>query len=296
MHQQIKTKNVILASGEEIYYRVSGHGPVLVLLHGNMTSSFHLETYIKSISKEVRVIAPDMRGFGLSSYKQPISSLRELSEDIAELLIQLNVKQYAIAGWSTGGGVAIQHCIDHSDKVSKLVLISSVGVNGYPVKSNGGQGEYLNSKQAILDEPMFTPIFTAFKNKDKAFVRGLWDMVVYNHKKPQPELYELLIDDVLTQVNLVDIYFALSNFNLTDDFNGVIPGNRLIHNFKKPSLILHGEDDLVIPVDTALYNYRAFEKNCEFVLLKTYPDSGHSLFIDQIEDISHQVLTFIKNN
>lgn len=294
MCQQIKTEKVILANGEEIYYRDSGQGPVLVLLHGNMTSSFHLESFIKSISEGVRVIAPDMRGFGLSSYKQPISSLNELSEDIADLLNQLDVQQYAIAGWSTGGGVAIQHCIDHSDKVSQLVLVSSTGVTGYPVKSNGGQGEYLKSKQAILDDPMFAPIFTAFENKDKAFIRGLWDMVVYNHKKPAEEYYELLIDDVLTQVNLADIYFALSNFNLSDDFNGVIQGNGLIHKFKTPSLILHGEDDLVIPLDTAQHTYRELKRCGEIVSMKTYPNSGHSLFIDQIEDISHQVLTFIK--
>ncbi|RTR39879.1 alpha/beta hydrolase [Shewanella canadensis] len=294
MCQQIKTEKVILANGEQIYYRECGKGPVLVLLHGNMTSSFHLEEFIKSISSGVRVIAPDMRGFGLSSYKQPISSLNELSDDIADLLNQLNVEHYAIAGWSTGGGVAMQHCIDHREKVSQLVLMSSIGVSGYPIKSNGGQGDYLKSKQAILNDPMFAPVFTAFENKDKAFVRGLWDMVVYNHKKPAAETYELLLDDVLTQVNLADIYFSLSVFNLSDDFNGVSQGNSLIHQFKTPTLILHGDEDLVIPVDTALNTYRELKECGELVSLKTYPSSGHSLFIDQIEDISHQVLTFIK--
>lgn len=294
MCQQIKTEKVILANGEQIYYRESGKGPVLVLLHGNMTSSFHLEEFIKSISSGVRVIAPDMRGFGLSSYKQPISSLNELSDDVADLLNQLNVEHYAIAGWSTGGGVAIQHCIDHREKVSQLVLMSSIGISGYPIKSNGGQGDYLKSKQAILDDPMFAPIFSAFENNDKAFVRGLWDMVVYNHNKPAAETYELLIDDVLTQVNLADIYFSLSVFNLSDDSNGVIHGNSQVHKFKTPTLILHGDDDLVIPVGTALNTYRELKECGELVSLKTYPNSGHSLFIDQIQDISHQVLTFIK--
>ncbi|MEC4726028.1 alpha/beta hydrolase [Shewanella sp. D64] len=294
MCQQINTEKVILTNGEQIYYRECGTGPVLVILHGNMTSSFHLEEFMKSISSKLRVIAPDMRGFGLSSYKNPISSLNDLSDDIANLLKQLNIESYAIAGWSTGGGVAIQHCINHSEKISQLVLISSIGMDGYPIKANGGQGDYLKSKQAILDDPMFAPIFTAFKNKDKDFVRGLWDMVVYNHNKPTAQDYELLIDDVLTQVNLADIYFSLSIFNLTHDFNGVINGTGQIHQFKTPTLILHGEDDLIISIDTALHTHKMITDLEIPITIKTYPNSGHSLFIDQLDDISHQVLTFIK--
>ncbi|ABZ77297.1 alpha/beta hydrolase fold [Shewanella halifaxensis HAW-EB4] len=294
MCQQINTEKVILANGEQIYYRECGKGPVLVLLHGNMTSSFHLEEFMKSVSSELRVIAPDMRGFGQSSYNHPVSNLNDLSEDIADLLSQLNIESYAIAGWSTGGGVAIDHCINHHEKVNQLVLISSIGMNGYPIKSNGGQGDYLKSKQAILDEPMFAPVFSAFKNKDKHFVQGLWNMVVYNHKKPTPQNYDLLIDDVLTQVNLADIYYSLSVFNLMDEFNGVANGTGQIHQFKTPTLILHGEDDLVIAVDTARHTHKMITEQEVFTTIKIYPNSGHSLFIDQLDDISHQVLTFIK--
>lgn len=294
MCPQINTEKVILSNGEQLYYRECGNGPVLVLLHGNMTSSFHLEGFMKSVSSELRVIAPDMRGFGQSSYNHPISSLNDLSEDIADLLSQLNIESYAIAGWSTGGGVAIDHCINHHEKVSQLVLISSIGMNGYPIKSNASQDDYLTSKQEILDEPMFAPIFSAYKNNDKDFVRGLWNMVVYNHKKPTPHDYDLLIDDVLTQVNLADIYYSLSIFNLTDDFNGVVNGTSQIHQFNTPTLILHGEDDLVIAVENARKTHKMITEQGAFATIKTYPNSGHSLFIDQLDDISHQVLTFIK--
>ncbi len=294
MKQQIKTNKVMLSNGEEIHYREAGTGPVLVLLHGNMTSSFHLEDFIRSVSHQVRVIAPDLRGFGLSSYKRPLTSLKNLSDDIADLLEQLKIDQYAIAGWSTGGGVALQHSIEHSEKVSKLILISSVGISGYPIQSNGGLGGVIKSKQVLLADPVLTPIFSAFENKDKGVVRGLWDMVVYNHGQPAPEAYEELIDDVLTQVNLADIYFALSTFNLSDESNGVVDGNGLINQLKTPTLILHGEDDLVIPVATAYQSEQRLIQCGIPVSLISYPDSGHSLFNDQLDAISHQVVTFIQ--
>ena len=294
MGQQINFKNVLLSNGESIHYRDSGKGPVLVLLHGNMTSSYHLQQFILSLPDDIRVIAPDMRGFGQSSYNQPINSLTELSTDINELLTQLGINHYALAGWSMGGGVAIQHAVDYKDKVTQLILISSVGITGYPLKANAGQGDFLTSKQAIANDPMTSSVINAFTNKDKAFIQGLWDMAVYNHSKPTEAEYPHLIDDILTQVNINDIYYALSYFNVSSESNGLIQGNNLINYLTTPTLIIHGEDDLVIPVAAANHTYEVLTSLNKSVSIHKYPLSGHSLFIDKPEQLKQQILNFIK--
>lgn len=294
MDKKINIKKVILNNGESIQYRDCGQGQVFVLLHGNMTSSYHLEQFIQSLPHDIRVIAPDMRGFGQSSYRRPINSLIELSNDINELLNQLDIHQYSLAGWSMGGGVAMQHTIDYKRKVTHLILISSVGVTGYPLKANAGQGDFLTTKKSINDDPLLATIITALNTKDHAFIKELWDTAVYNHKKPQENEYNNLINDVLNQVNITDIYYALSYFNITNESNGIIQGNNIINNLQAPTLILHGEDDLVIPITAANYTYELLTRLNKSVFIHQYPQSGHSLFIDQSEQLKQQILTFIK--
>lgn len=292
MGKTVISKQLELSNKESINYLDSGNGDVLVLLHGNMTSSYHLLNFIKTLPDNIRVIAPDLRGFGQSSYKKAINSLADFSNDIHDLLNKIGVEKYAIAGWSMGGSVAMQHAIDYSDKVSRLILISSVAANGYPLRQ-GGQGDYLATKQEMLDDVILAPVTAAFTNKDKDFIRTLWDMSVYNHNKPNENDYLKLIDDILTQVNIVDVYYALTHFNITDTHNGVSEGTKAINQIKAPVLILHGEDDLVVPVTTAEQNKELLQNTASSVQFSAYSKCGHSLFIDDPDTLRNQIVEFI---
>jgi pimeloyl-ACP methyl ester carboxylesterase len=289
---------VTLANGESVYYREQGSGQVLIFLHGNMTSSYHLEHFMQSLPAGIRVIAPDMRGFGQSSYHQPISSLTELSDDLSLFVNSLNIDTYSVAGWSTGGGVALQHSIDYPEQVNHLILVSSIGVTGYPLLQTFPTGEqsdqYLSSKAEIKQDPMLLPIFTAFQQQDRAFIRQLWDYAIYTFKKPAADDYELLIDDILSQVNLADIYYALSHFNLTTEHNGVQQGADSLAGVKAPVLLLHGAEDKVIPLTVAEQSHQALSEVNSAVQLQVYPQSGHSLFIDEPMQLAEQIVNFIK--
>ncbi len=292
MGKTVINKQVELSNNESINYLDSGSGDVLVLLHGNMTSSYHVSDFIKALPDDIRVIAPDLRGFGQSTYHTAINSLADFSNDIHELLSKLGVEKYAIAGWSMGGGVAMQHTIDYPGQVSKLILISSVAANGYPLKQ-GGQGEYLTTKQELLDDPVLAPVTAAFTNKDRDFIRTLWDMSVYNHKKPTEEAYPKLIDDILTQVNIADVYYALTHFNITDAHNGAAEGTGEINKINVPVLILHGENDLVVPLATAEQNNALLQSGNSSVDFFTHLECGHSLFIDDADTLRNKILNFI---
>jgi pimeloyl-ACP methyl ester carboxylesterase len=107
---------------------------LLVLIHGNTSSSlFYLGT-IEDLSKDFHVIAPDLRGYGLSE-KLPIDAtqgVRIWSEDIHSFLNALNIsKKPHLLGWSMGGGVIIQYAIDYPSKVASLTLINPLSPFGY---------------------------------------------------------------------------------------------------------------------------------------------------------------------
>ncbi|MFC5076906.1 2-hydroxymuconate semialdehyde hydrolase [Vibrio thalassae] len=284
---------VTLSNSESIAYIDRGQGTTLLLLHGNMTSSKHLEQFINTLPNNIRVIAPDMRGFGLSSYRKPIDSLSELSSDINELMQLLDIDSFAVAGWSMGGGVAMQMACDYPEKITHLILISSIGTAGYPLRANFGQGELLTSKEMICQDAAISTVVSAFKHKDKTFVKQLWDTAVYNHKKPEEFYYSQLIDDVLTQVNIDNVYYALSRFNISNKTNGIVDGNNLLTRLKAPALILHGESDLVIPLITAQQTNEELTTLGISIDIHECSDSGHSLFIDQPEYLCKKISDFL---
>lgn len=107
---------------------------LLVLIHGNTSSNlFYLNT-IEDLCNDFYVIAPDLRGYGLSG-RLPIDAtqgVRIWSEDIRSFLKALNInKKPHLVGWSMGGGVVMQYAIDYADEVASLTLINPLSPFGY---------------------------------------------------------------------------------------------------------------------------------------------------------------------
>ncbi|MEZ4622315.1 MAG: alpha/beta hydrolase [Caldilineaceae bacterium] len=118
------------------YIRESGpaDGMPVVLVHGNVSSSLFYESILAGAPSTYRVIAPDLRGYGDSEVK-PVDAtrgVRDWSDDLYSLLSKLEISgPVALAGWSLGGGVAMQFALDHPQLVSKLILISPVSPYGF---------------------------------------------------------------------------------------------------------------------------------------------------------------------
>ncbi len=112
---KIKLKN-----GEEIAYIDKGVGDnILVAIHGNMTSSKHLDVLYENIPEGIRIIAPDLRGFGKSSYNAEVNSLQEYASDVMELIENLHIKEFNLLGWSTGGGIGMLIASELKERVKK---------------------------------------------------------------------------------------------------------------------------------------------------------------------------------
>ncbi|MFK5633542.1 MULTISPECIES: alpha/beta fold hydrolase [unclassified Ornithinimicrobium] len=119
--------------------------PLLLLVHGNVSSSVFFDALMEDLSADFHLVAPDFRGYG-GSERAPIDAARgmaDLSDDLVALLDAMGVEGPVDAlGWSAGGNVVLQLAIDHPDRVRRLVLEAagspfgfggSTGLDGRPV-------------------------------------------------------------------------------------------------------------------------------------------------------------------
>ncbi len=284
-------------TGEDIAYREStGSGEKLVLIHGNMTSSKHWDILMENLPDYYHLLAPDMRGFGESSYNNRFDSLEELAVDIIDLLNQKNFEDYNLIGWSTGGGVAMEIAAKKADEVRKLILLESVSTRGYPIfkKDENGQpipGELLKTKEEIASDPVqVLPILNAQKNNDKETMRQIWNSLIYTDNQPEEEKYEEYLEDMMTQRNLIDVDYALANFNISDQHNGLQPGNNRAKNITAPTLILQGNQDKVVPMNMAEAIKEDIGDNAEIQILE---NCGHSPLIDDLEQLVDAITKFL---
>ena len=92
--KQYPVNTLTLKNGETIAYREAGKGEkTLLLIHGNMSSSVHWQPLMEALETEYRLVAPDMRGFGDSSYHKPFDSLREARVIIEDWRIDYNANR-----------------------------------------------------------------------------------------------------------------------------------------------------------------------------------------------------------
>jgi len=111
--------------------------PVLVLVHGNVSSARFFARSMSVLAERYRCLAPDLRGFGLSEAVgvDARRGVRDFSDDLHALLTESPLAPRAqrvhLLGWSLGGGVVLQYAIDHPDAVASIVLESPLPPFGF---------------------------------------------------------------------------------------------------------------------------------------------------------------------
>ncbi|EJR54028.1 hypothetical protein IIM_02285 [Bacillus cereus VD107] len=290
---------VSLSNGETIAYQEVGrqNAEILVLIHGNMTSSQHWDLVIEQLKDQYHIYAIDLRGFGQSTYNKSIDSLQDFAEDVKLFIDQLKLEKFSLMGWSMGGGVAMEFTASHPTFVEKLILVESVGMKGYPIfkKDINGQpvvSSLLKTKEEIAQDPVqIIPVVDAIKNMNKVYYRTVWNLLIYTHNQPESERYEKYLDDMLTQRNFVDVNYSLVTFNISDEHNGVVQGNGHIHRIKAPTLVIQGDRDYVVPQVVG----EELAKHLPTAKLTILEDCGHSPFIDSLDVFIQHVENWLEN-
>lgn len=287
-------KKTVNIGNETLAYLDEGQGEVVLMIHGNMSSSIHYEPLISRIKDKYRCIAVDLRGFGDSSYNNRFDSLDELAEDVNLLLEKLGIPSVYLVGWSNGGGVSLKLCALHPEKIRKFFDIEGASLKGYPlyVKDEKFQstGRPYENKEALAGDPLsVAPMVRIFECQDAAMMSAVWDATIYTVNKPTKEQSELWISETMKQRNIVDLDWALATLNMSEEHTPYGKGDGSIRNITCPVALTMGEKDGVVPDYMVLDNYNALRPNA---VLLPYENCGHSPMVDCPDRLANDVCAF----
>jgi len=249
---------VMLPDGTRAHYRARGasNAPVLLLLHGSNASFLTWEPWSRKLSDSFHVIAVDLPGHGLTgAVPNGDYSQEGMAKFVGAFADKLNLKSFALAGNSMGGGVAARFAEEHPARVTKLILVDA---GGLPFKS--GSGTPLAFKLAripVVNRVLLhvTPRAIVTEGLNKAIV----------HKE--------IITDAMT-----DWYWDLARMEGTRQATLArfqLPIETYVQDhttaITMPTLILWGEQDGLIPVSTA-HDWAKAVKGSKLIV---YPATGH---------------------
>lgn len=270
---------ITVKDGTEIYYKDWGTGQPLVFHHGWPLSGDDWDGQMMFfLEKGFRVIAHDRRGHGRSSQSSEGHNMDTYASDVAELTAALDLKDAIHIGHSTGGGEAIHYAAKYGQgRVAKVVLISAVTPIMVQSESNP-EGVPL----AIFDE---IRLGTATQRP-----QYFWDFTIpfYGYNREGAKESKGVRDNWWRQGMMGGIKAhhdgikAFSETDFTEDLKSV--------DF--PVLVLHGEDDQIVPF--ALSGAKAVKllKNGKLI---SYPGFPHGMPTTEAATINADLLAFIKS-
>lgn len=196
-------------NGIELYYESHGAGAPLILLHGGLgTIDAIFGRLLPALAAKRRVIAVELQGHGHTADNGRPMTYQAMADDIAGLIAALGLGRVDVAGYSVGGGVALQLGLHHADKVRKLVVISA------PHASDGWFPEVLAGTRAMDAEAM----------------KGSKWYQAYLKAAPRPQDWALLVRNVSR--------LMASRYDWSDAIAG---------GMKAPILMIGGDADSVRP-------------------------------------------------
>jgi len=275
----MSTATITVKDGTQIYYKDWGSGQPIVFHHGWPLSSDDWDAQMMFfLSQGYRVIAHDRRGHGRSSQTDTGNEMDTYAADVAQLAAHLNLRDAIHVGHSTGGGEVARYVARRGKgRVAKAVLIGAVPpVMLKSAKNPGG------TPMEVFDD------FRAALVANRAqFFRDVPEGPFYGFNRPGAKVSQGVIDNWWRQGMMggakahYDCIKAFSETDFTEDLKAI----------NVPVLILHGDDDQVVPItDSALLSAKLVKKGT----LKVYPGFPHGMATTHADVINRDLLAFIK--
>src|SRR5918992_2019310 len=240
----MSSSTITTKDGTEIYYKDWGEGPVITFSHGWPLSSDAWDSQMHFlVHNGFRVVAHDRRGHGRSSQASSGNDMDGYADDLAAVIEALDLKDAVLVGHSTGGGEVVRYIGRHGTmRVAKAVLIATVPplVLKTPANPEG------------LPMEVFDALRTGLFNDRSQFYRDL-AIQFYGANRPGAQVSQGNLDQFWTwsmQAGLLNAYECVKAFSETDFTQD-------LKQFDVPTLVLHGEDDQIVPVkDSAVEKAR----------------------------------------
>jgi non-heme chloroperoxidase len=270
---------ITVQDGTEIFYKDWGMGTPVFFHHGWPLSSDDWDAQMMFFLEHgYRVIAHDRRGHGRSSQTDTGNDMDTYAADVAELVKALDLRDAIHVGHSTGGGEVIRYVAQHGQgRVQKAVLISAVtpimvetiyNPDGIPPSVF----DHIRNGTATQRSHFFHEFTTAFYGYNREGAKtsqgvkdNWWRQGMMGGIKAQ-----------------YDCIKAFSETDFTEDLKKV----------DVPVLILHGEDDQIVPIDTTAAIAIKLLRNGKFI---SYPGFSHGMPTTEADTINRDLLAFFKS-
>lgn len=269
---------IVTKDGTEIFYKDWGHGAPVVFSHGwPLTADAWDAQMLFLASKGSRVIAHDRRGHGRSSQPWDGNDMDTYADDLAALLDQLNIEGAMLVGHSTGGGEVAHYIGRHGTRrVAKAVLIGAVPPLMLRTEGNPGG----------LPIDVFDGIRGGVVKDRSQFYKDLAvPFFGFNREGSKPS--QGVIDSFWAQGMLGSIkgqYDCIKQFSEVDYTED-------LKKISVPTLILHGDDDQIVPIDDS---GRLSAKIVPNATLKVYPGSPHGMCQTEADKVNADLLAFLE--
>jgi non-heme chloroperoxidase len=272
--------NITTKDGTSIYYKDWGEGQPIVFSHGWPLSADAFEDQMIFLgARGYRCIAHDRRGHGRSGQTWSGNDMDTYADDLAELVTALDLRDAIHVGHSTGGGEVTRYIGRHGTKrVAKAVLIGAIPPLMLKTPANPA-----GLPIAVFDE------FRAGVLADRAqFFKDL-SAPFYGANRPGAKVSQGLRDFFWLQGMLAghkavyDCIKAFSETDLTED----------LKRFDVPTLILHGDDDQIVPIGASALLSSKIIKGAK---LKIYAGAPHGMCSTLKDRVNAELLAFVSSS
>ncbi|MBP6096026.1 MAG: alpha/beta hydrolase [Methyloversatilis sp.] len=277
-----KTENYVTTrDGVQLYYKDWGpkNGQVVTFSHGWPLSSDSWESQMLFLASQgYRVVAHDRRGHGRSSQPWDGNDMDHYADDLAAVIKALDLKDVALVGFSTGGGEVARYIGRHGTaRMKKAVLVSSVPPMMLKTADNPGG----------LSIEVFDGIRKGSQANRSQLYLDIASGPFYGYNRPGAKPSQGLIQSFWAQGmqgGHKNTYDSIAAFSATD-FRADLK------KFDVPTLVIHGDDDQIVPIDLSGKASAALIRNAELIV---YPGAPHGITDTHKDRLNQDLLDFLR--
>ena len=270
---------ITVKDGTTIYYKDWGKGPVVTFSHGWPLSSDAWDGQMLFLAQNgFRVVAHDRRGHGRSSQPSSGNDMNGYADDLAAVIEALDLKAATLVGHSTGGGEVTRYIGRHGTKrVAAAVLIGAVP----PILL----------KSATNPEGIPVEVFDGLRSSLAKDPSQFWEdfaSIFYGANRPGAKVSQGMLDQFWLwsmQGGLKNLYESVKAFSETDFHED-------LKKFDVPTLVMHGEDDQVVPINISGKRSAKLIKGAKEIF---YPGMPHGLTATNADQVNADLLNFVKS-
>ena len=264
--------------GTEIYFKDWGEGPAVTFSHGWPLTADAWDGQMLFLAQHgYRVIAHDRRGHGRSSQPASGNDMDGYADDLADLIEALDLTGITMVGHSTGGGEVARYIGRHgTSRVAAAVLIAAVPPIMVQTAANP-EG---------LPLEVFDGLRASLMNDRSQFYHDL-AIQFYGANRPGAKVSQGLLDQFWLwsmQAGLKNAYDCIAAFSETD-FSADLA------RFDVPTLVLHGEDDQIVPVNDSARKSARLISGAKDVY---YPGAPHGITATHQDQVNAELLAFLE--